>query len=130
MPKAPAFAHLRSIAPQFLVDDLDAAIEHYLSRLGFDLDFRYQDFYASVSRGDARIHLKCAPKTIADRALREVNDHLDAYIVVENVNALHAELMTRGANVISPLQDRPWSCREFWVMDADGYILALSEPIL
>ena len=43
-------ARLTGIAPQFLVDDLDAAITYYRGRLGFELDFRYESFYASVSR--------------------------------------------------------------------------------
>jgi uncharacterized glyoxalase superfamily protein PhnB len=125
---SPQSPFVQSIAPQFLVDSLAVAVAHYRDVLGFSLDFQYEDFYASVSRGQARIHLKCAPKTVADRALRALNDHLDAYIVVAGVATLFAEMLARGARVVSPLQDRPWACLEFWVMDADGYILAFSEP--
>jgi len=49
---------LTGIAPQFLVDDLDAAIEYYCGRLGFALDYCYESFYASVSRDGFAIHLK------------------------------------------------------------------------
>jgi catechol 2,3-dioxygenase-like lactoylglutathione lyase family enzyme len=55
------------IAPQFLVDDLEAAIAYYRDQLGFELDFKYQSFYASVTREGFAIHLKCAPKLAADR---------------------------------------------------------------
>lgn len=41
------------IAPQFLVDDLDRAIACYCEKLGFELDFVYQSFYAAVSRDGA-----------------------------------------------------------------------------
>lgn len=119
---------VRSITPQFLVDDLDAAIAYYRDRLGFELEFVFQGFYASVRRGGAQLHLKHAAKSREDRALREANDHLDAYLVVADVASLFAEVTARGARVISPLQERPWACDEFWVMDADGYILAFSEP--
>ena len=44
-----------------------------------------------------------------------------------NAAVLHDELTTRGASVTRPLEDRPWSCRDFYVEDPDGYILCFSE---
>jgi uncharacterized glyoxalase superfamily protein PhnB len=120
---------LTGIAPQFLVDDLHAAIEYYRTKLGFELDFCYESFYASVSRDGFAIHLKCAPKTVADRAHRKQHEHLDAYIGVLGAAALHDELQSRGAIITKPLGDRPWSCRDFYVEDHDGYILCFSEPV-
>ena len=58
--------HLTGIAPQFLVDDLGRAIAYYRDKLGFQLDFEYQSFYASVTRDGFAIHLKHAPKPGAD----------------------------------------------------------------
>ena len=119
---------LTSISPQFLVDDLDRSIEYYTHGLGFDLDFQYEDFYASVSRDGCAIHLKAAPKNEADRPHRQQNEHLDAYIGVSNATALCDELRSRGALITKQLEDRPWSCRDFYVQDPDGYILCFSEP--
>ena len=116
------------IAPQFLVDDLDAAIAYYRQRLGFELDFCYESFYASVSRDGFAIHLKCAPKIVVDRAHRKGNEHLDVYIGVAGASTLHDELRSRGARITKPLEERPWSCRDFYVEDLDGYILCFSEP--
>ncbi|HUE82179.1 MAG TPA: hypothetical protein VMM84_08695, partial [Pyrinomonadaceae bacterium] len=64
-------ASVTGIAPQFLVDDLKAAIAYYRDKLGFDVDFCYESFYASVSRNGFAIHLKCAPKTVSDRVHRK-----------------------------------------------------------
>lgn len=119
---------LTGIAPQFLVDDLHAAIAYYRGKLGFDLDFSYESSYASVSRDGCAIHLKCAPKTVADRAHRKQHEHLDAYIGVAGVASLHDELQSRGARITRPLAERPWSCTDFYVEDPDGYILCFSEP--
>jgi catechol 2,3-dioxygenase-like lactoylglutathione lyase family enzyme len=116
------------IAPQFLVDDLDAAIAYYRDRLGFELDFCYESFYASLSRDGFSIHLKHAPKTVADRAHRKQNEHLDVHIGVIGATALHDELRSRGALITKPLEDRPWACRDFYVEDPDGYIICFSEP--
>jgi catechol 2,3-dioxygenase-like lactoylglutathione lyase family enzyme len=125
--KASDTVKLGSIAPQFLVDNLQRSIEYYCEHLGFELDFSYEAFYASVSRDGCAIHLKAAAKTAADRVHRRQHEHLDAYVDVSNAAALHDELISRGALVTKPLGDRPWSCRDFYVEDPDGYILCFSE---
>ena len=119
---------LTGVAPQFLVDNLGAAIAYYRDKLGFEVDFCYDGFYAGVSRDGFAIHLKCAPKTLSDRTHRKQNEHLDAYISVTEVATLHEELQSRGALITKPLEARPWSCIDFYVEDADGYILCFSEP--
>jgi len=118
---------ITGIAPQFLVDDLDRAIAYYRDRLGFALDFTYDSFYASVSRDGFAIHLKEAPKLLADRAHRKQHEHLDASITVSGIRELFSELQSRGAQVIKPLEERPWACLDFYVEDPDGYILSFSE---
>jgi catechol 2,3-dioxygenase-like lactoylglutathione lyase family enzyme len=122
-------AHITGIAPQFLVDDVDASIAYYRDQLGFGVGFNYESFYAGVSRDGIAIHLKCAPKTLSDRANRQQNEHLDAYISVTGVAQLHDELKSRGALITKPLEERPWACIDFYVEDPDGYILCFSEPI-
>ena len=122
-------AKIAGIAPQFLVDDLDRAIAYYRDTLGFTVDFTYESFYAGVSRDGFMIHLKEAPKTAADRPHRKQNEHLDAYITVSGIRDLYAELRTRGAETIKPLEERPWGFLDFYVEDPDGYILCFSERL-
>jgi uncharacterized glyoxalase superfamily protein PhnB len=119
--------HITGIAPQLLVDDLDRAVAYYCEKLGFELDFKYQSFYAAVMRNGFAIHLKCAPKSPLDREHRKKNEHLDAYISVTGIRELFSELEKRGARVIKPLQQQPWACLDFYVEDPDGYILCFSE---
>ena len=125
---APA-ASLTGISPQFLVDDLPAAMAYYRERLGFEIEFCYESFYAGVSRDGIMIHLKCAPKTVSDLAHRREQEHLDAYISLSGVAALYEELRLRGARISRPLEQRPWSCLDFYVEDLDGYTLCFSEAI-
>ena len=115
------------IAPQFLVDDLDRAIAYYRDKLGFALDFKYQSFYASVSRDGFAIHLKHGPRLAGDKEHRKQNEHLDAYVSVSGIQGLFGEMEKRGAQVIKPLEARPWACLDFYVEDPDGYILCFSE---
>lgn len=118
---------ITSIAPQFLVDDLKAAIDYYRDCLGFEADFVYESFYASVSRDGCSIHLKCAPKTLSDRSNRKENEHLDAYVGVQGVEELFEEMSLKGARITHPLEEKPWGCKEFYVEDVDGYLLCFSE---
>ena len=118
---------LTGIAPQFLVDDLERATAYYRDQLGFEIEFVYESFYASVTRDGFAIHLKCAPKSAADREHRKENEHLDAYIAVCGIRGLFSELKTRGARMLKALEERPWGCVDFYVEDPDGNILCFSE---
>jgi len=62
-----------------------------------------------------------------DWANRKQNEHLDAHISVSGIEGLFSELEMRGAQVIKPLEERPWACLDFYVEDPDGYILCFSE---
>src|SRR3954447_3470222 len=97
-------ASITAAAPQFLVDKLEDSLAFYERRLGFSRDFVYEGFYASVSRGGAVIHLKCAPKLEEERAHRRSAEHLDAYLVVSGLRQLYEELVGRGAPITKPLE--------------------------
>ncbi len=122
-------ASVKSTAPQFLVADLTETLAFYKNRLGFIIDFVYQDYYANVSRDGATIHLKCAPKIEAERAHRKAGEHLDAYLDVVGVRDLYEEFADRGVTIFRPLESRPWGRLEFYLEDPDGYILCFSEAI-
>jgi uncharacterized glyoxalase superfamily protein PhnB len=122
-------ASISTAAPQFLVSKLSDALAFYEDRLGFDREFVYADFYASVSRGGATIHLKCAAKLDEERAHQKSGEHLDAYLAVSGIEELHDEFVRRGAPILKPLEDRPWGTRDFYVEDSDGYILCFSQAV-
>ena len=110
-----------------VLEDLDGAIAYYRDRLGFALDFQYESFYASVSRDGFAIHLKHGFRLAGEREHRRQNEHLDAFVAVTGVQTLHQEFQTRGAHIIKPIGQRPWDCVDFYVEDADGYVLCFSE---
>jgi uncharacterized glyoxalase superfamily protein PhnB len=121
---------ITGIAPQFLVDDLERAMAYYRDRFGFEVDFVYESFYASVSRDGCAIHLKHGPPPTAGRANGGEDEHLDAYVSLSaGIRDLFGELQRRGATVIKPLEERPWACLDFYVQDPDGYILCFSERL-
>lgn len=120
---------IRYVAPQLLVDDLCVALGFYVEMLGFTKVIDWGGFYASVERDGQSIHLKCAPKTVPDRAHRRDNGHLDVLAEVTDVDALYQEFLQRGVAIVRPLDDRPWAARDCWVQDPDGYIIAFSQSL-
>lgn len=118
---------LITIAPQFLVLDLQAACTFYVEKLGFRVAFLYGDFYAGVERDGIMIHLKLSDVPDPGRQARQRDGHLDAYIRVDNVAALYAEYQSRGVLFAQPLETMPWGMREFVVWDNSGYILHFGQ---
>jgi uncharacterized glyoxalase superfamily protein PhnB len=47
---------------------------------------------------------------------------------VDDADAFHAELLSRGANVLSEPVSRPWGLREFQVLDLEGNRLSFAQP--
>ena len=52
------YSKIKKMSPQLLVADIDRSIEFYTNKLGFDIDFRYEDFYSGISKDGFSIHLK------------------------------------------------------------------------
>ncbi|MEV7419559.1 VOC family protein [Streptomyces sp. NPDC089919] len=47
----------------------------------------------------------------------------DLSIEVDDVDAVHALLVGRGAEIVHPLQDEEWGVRRFFVRDPDGRVV-------
>jgi hypothetical protein len=51
------------------------------------------------------------------------------YVYVRDADALHAELVRKGANVQGEPISRPWGLREFRGLDPAGNQLAFGQPL-
>ena len=120
-------AKLVTIAPQFLVLDLQAACDFYVTKLGFRVAFAFGDFYAAVERDGILIHLKLSDEPDPSRQVKQRDEHLDVYITVDNVEGLYAEFQSRNVVFAQPLATKPWGMREFVVWDNSGYILHFGQ---
>jgi catechol 2,3-dioxygenase-like lactoylglutathione lyase family enzyme len=116
---------IRQIAPQFFTTDIAATLAYYRDKLGFECVGTWQEppVYAIVARDRQRIHFRCAepPAPNPDKYDDEL---LDAYLHVDDPDALYAELAARGVEFTRGLGDTPWHAREFVVKDCDGRLLA------
>jgi catechol 2,3-dioxygenase-like lactoylglutathione lyase family enzyme len=122
--------NVQSHATVLLVDDIGRAFDYYTEKLGFD-GHKWElnpQHYAYVSRGDTYVHLACFGD-IGPRPNSEVvpPDMFDLYIYVDDVEALHEELVERGAEILNAPVDTEYGLREIRVRDADGYVLAFGK---
>jgi catechol 2,3-dioxygenase-like lactoylglutathione lyase family enzyme len=117
---------IKKMSPQFLVPNIEASIEFYTQKLGFEVEFRYEDFYAGIIKDGYSIHLKSGKPSIEERKSKRENIDLDIVFSVEGVQDLYEEFSNESVEIIQPLRDRPYG-REFYIADPDGYILAFLE---
>ena len=114
---------LTSLAPQFLVDDLERTIAYYRDVLGFAFGEPWNGFYAIGQRDGLELHFKQAPKNVAERQHRRDNEHLDASAGVEGIEAFYADCVTNGVTILKPLANTAWGTKDFYIEDPDGYII-------
>ncbi len=123
---------LESHATVLLVPDVHQAGDYYRDRLGFDVTYYDQlpDHYAYAARDGVYLHFACfhgaVPRPNSNAA---PPDMFDVYIYVDDVEAVHEELVDRGADVMQEPADQGYGLREIRVRDPNGYILAFGKVL-
>ena len=108
------------------VRDLAASTLFYIDVLGFQRDFGDgSDGWSFLSRGAFKVMLGECPD---ERPAFELGNHsYVAYVLVEGVDELYAELTARGARTAVPPETKPWGLREFGVQTVDGHRITFGE---
>jgi catechol 2,3-dioxygenase-like lactoylglutathione lyase family enzyme len=127
MPKqarpVPASPMLKGALPVVFVSNVEASAAFFRDKLGFAIDFLHGNppFYASVSRGAARLHLRFVHEPVFAPGVREREDGLlSAFVDVDNIKGLFAEYKAAGVDFVHPLRKEPWGASAFIVLDPDG----------
>jgi catechol 2,3-dioxygenase-like lactoylglutathione lyase family enzyme len=114
---------LKAALPVVFVSNVQTSAAFFRDKLGFSIDFLHGDppFYASVSRGGARLHLRFVHEPVITPEVREREDALlSAFLDVDNIEALFAEYKAAGVDFAHPLREEPWGRSAFTVLDPDG----------
>ena len=117
-------------ATVLLVADVGRSLDYYRDALGFETQaFELNpEHYGYAGREGCHLHFSRFDGASARPNHEEAPpDMFDAYFWVDDVDALHDELVRRGADVIQGPVDQPW-CREIRVLDPHGYVLAFARP--
>ncbi|MEM9426295.1 MAG: VOC family protein [Pseudomonadota bacterium] len=120
---------IAAIAPQFFSTDIPRTVNFFERMLGFEHQFGYGDpvYFVGVIRDGQSIfirHVDSYPIQPADKYTEEL---LDAYLRVEEIEALYREYADRGVPMHRELATMPWGFTEFVVRDGDGRLLCFGE---
>lgn len=128
-PQSRASAKCKSICPHFVVPDVVASAEYYRHVLGFKILGYWLDppVFAIVARDDIEIQFgKSDSGNLPSPNVARRQSALDAYIWVNDLDALYAELQGRGAKILEPPTVRVYKCYELLVEDNFGFRLCFS----
>jgi uncharacterized glyoxalase superfamily protein PhnB len=123
---------LRNISPYFFVADIIRAAEYYRDRLGFGFDRYWGEppCFVMVRRDRVQLMLRSGASGGRPQPSRRLDDDSwDAYIYVGDADALYAEFVGRGAEMVRPPEDQVYNCRDFEVRDLDGYVLCFGQDL-
>lgn len=117
------------IVPQFFSDSLQRTLTYYRDMLGFATDFCYGNppHFAGMSRDGHMIYLRHVEPITPWRADKYESELLDAYLHVDDVKTLYAEMQGKGVAMERKLCLMPWRQIEFVVRDCDGRLLCFGQ---
>ncbi len=100
--------------PELPVADVERAQQHYRDALGFEIGWLYPDKgIGAVSRDKVTIFFRKRDSPF------EPAVH---WVFAEDIDVSYQELQSSGANIVEPLEKKPWGLRQFTVKDLDGNI--------
>jgi predicted enzyme related to lactoylglutathione lyase len=98
--------------PELPVTDVERAQQHYRDALGFEIGWLYPGGgIGAVSRGKAAIFFRRTIPPFAPAI---------HWMFAPEIEATYNELKSMGANIVEPLEKKPWGLTQFTVEDLDG----------
>ncbi|WP_406232905.1 VOC family protein [Nocardia sp. NBC_01009] len=106
---------IRRATPDIRTDDMESSREFY-KLLGFEeaMDLGWVVTMASPSNPTAQV-LLVGPEAEQRQP--------DMSVEVDDVDAVHDDMVAAGADIVYALRDEPWGVRRFFVRDPSGTIV-------
>ena len=123
-----------SVSPYFIVDDVVATANFYRDKMGFQYGRFWGEppSFCMVGRGGIIIMLSQLDKTgvMRPNSMADPDGEVwDAYVWVENSDALYEEFKGKGVKIARDICDQPYGCRDFDALDCNGYRLCFGHDI-
>jgi catechol 2,3-dioxygenase-like lactoylglutathione lyase family enzyme len=128
---------LHSVSPFLIVDDLDATLAFYQSKLGFDVRYKGggdgegPDFFAMVGRDRVSLMVKAITPDVHPQPNHSRHEwaRWDAYIYTDDPDSLYAEFLGRKVPMHRELANTGDGLRAFEIIDNSGYVLCFGRPV-
>jgi predicted enzyme related to lactoylglutathione lyase len=123
-----------NIAPYFIVDDVVATANFYRDSLGFSYERFWGDppAFCMVWRNGIIIMLSQLSTTGVMRpngVAAPDGDAWDAYVWVDDADALYEEFKGKGVTIARHICDQPYGNRDFDIEDCNRYRLCFGHDI-
>ena len=120
---------IKAIVPQLRTTDIASSIQFYTEKLGFTVEFNYQDFYVGIQASGQLIHLKLVDKKDPSIPYVDEGGHLHRYLQTDDVAGFADRLKSRGVALLEDVRETDWNMREIVVRDDQGHTLYFGEPL-
>lgn len=122
-------------SPLFIVRDVPTTLAFYHDKLGFEITFKGPEpediFFGIVQRGGAMFMFKAIDVEPVPNCTRDIGHGIaswDAYIYVQDPDALFEEFRSRDIEFKVPLGNNSDNLRGFEVRDPNGYVIYFGCP--
>ena len=124
MSNKPVFSHSIPFMP---VRDLKETIAYYRDVLGFSDEWFWYDTDAGIRRDELGLLFRRAPEYV--NKINSEKEHFEICWFVCNVDVVYEEYKSKGINIVSDLEEKPWKMKEFTIQDPNGYHIRIGEGI-
>jgi catechol 2,3-dioxygenase-like lactoylglutathione lyase family enzyme len=121
--------HITGVVPQLRTTSLADSIRFYVTRLGAELAFQHEDFYAGIRLGGQVVHLKLVDEPDPSVAFVREGDHFDLYLETDDAAAAAESLRQKGVRHVRGVHETAWGTREFVIEDDQGHTLYFGEQV-
>src|ERR1700740_236976 len=97
--------------PELPVIDVERAQQHYRDALGFEILWLYPDKGIGAVKRDKAVIFFRKRKPPFEPAIH--------WVFAEDIDGSYEELKALNANIVDPLEKKPWGLRQFTVQDLD-----------
>lgn len=120
---------ITGIVPQLRTTDMASSIRFYTQKLGFSVEFSYQDFYTGIRVWNQVFHLKLVDEKDPSIPYVDEGGHFHLYFNTKDVIGFAAQLKAKGVPLAKDVHETPWNTREIVIHDDQGHTLYVGEPL-
>lgn len=120
---------ISGVIAQLRTTDLARSIDFYTTKLGFTLDFQYEDFYAGLRAGEQVIHLKLIDTPDPSIEFVAQGEHFHLYIQTADAAAAADSLRRNGVDLVTDVHETAWGTLEFIITDDQGHTLYVGQRV-
>jgi catechol 2,3-dioxygenase-like lactoylglutathione lyase family enzyme len=112
---------IRRVVPNIASDKPDACRDFYAGLLGFQVAMGMGWIQTFGSPSNPTAELSVVREDATAPAVAQVT------VEVADVDAVHAQAVRRGLELVHPLTDEPWGVRRFFLEDSNGVVVNVAS---